>query len=386
MKHHYFDYNATTPLSLEVKERMLRNFGIYGNPSSIHRVGKEAGSKISMARKQIARLIRCDSSNLIFTSGGTESNNLAIKGILHSVSSRPGHIVTSSVEHPSILETCKYFEENYGFRVTYLTVKPNGQIYIDELKKSIKPNTQLITVMLANNEIGSIQPIKEIVTIARQHQIYVHCDAVQAIGKLEVDVEVLGVDSLSLSAHKFYGPKGVGALYVKDPSQLQPLLLGGGQERKLRSGTENVLSIIGMGEASSNAYERLQEDILHCEKLRALMLSHMENIDDYSINGWDDSEQSFLSNTLNIGFKNVNGQELAEMLSHDFNISVSVGSACSNSKQNRKSHVLKAIGLSNEEIDSSIRISFGRFTSEEDVKFFVHALQQSLEKLRMFVV
>ncbi len=388
MNQGYFDYNATTPLSHEVKNVMYNHFETFGNPSSLHQAGREASKKVTLARKQVARLVGCDSTRLIFTSGGTESNNLAIKGKLHSFINRPGHIITSSIEHPSVLEVCQYMQHTFGFRITYLNVNENGQISIDELKRSITPDTQMITVMLANNEIGSIQPIRDIVDIARPYQIYVHCDAVQAIGKLEVDVTDLNVDSLSVSAHKFYGPKGAGALYVKDPSQLHTMIHGGGQEKKLRSGTENVLSIIGMGEASAYAYEHLEEDMQHCKRLRALMLSLMQDtIQDYHINGGHHADSSsFLPNTLNIGFTHVDGQELAEMLSRDFQVSVSVGSACSNSKHQHKSHVLKAIGLSDEQIDSSIRVSFGRYTNEEDVRFFVQSLKTCLEKLRMFVI
>ncbi len=397
MPYLYFDYNATSPLNKQVKAAMQSALEEYGNPSSMHETGKRAKRLVKQARQHAASMLGCKPDQLVLTSGGTEANNLAIQGRLQAYWDNPGHIITSAIEHPSVLEVCRRLTRINGFELTILPVGKQGRISLDALEQAIRPDTQLITVMLANNEVGTIQPIRQVAELAQRHGIFFHCDAVQAAGKLTLDVEELGVDALSISAHKFGGPKGVGALFVKDRATIQPVLCGGGQEGGLRSGTENVLAIIGMGEACKVAADYVQEAAQSGRRLQQRLMALLaDQVNDVSFNGAvvDDSRhgnadgQAYpcLWNTVNMRIAGVDGQELAELLSMDHETAVSVGSACSSGKQQHHSHVLTAMGLPSSEIESSIRISFGRETTDADIEQLVQAITSVVHSLRTYVV
>ena len=272
MKTIYLDNNATTKTDEEVVKAMLPYLlENYGNPSSIYKIGRDTRKAVEEAREKVAKALNCEVNEIYFTSGGSESDNTAIKGIAHSYKNKGNHIITSKIEHPAVLETCKELEKE-GFEVSYIGVDENGIINLKELEASIKPSTILISVMFANNEIGTIQPIKEIGKIAKENNIYFHTDAVQAVGNLKIDVKELNLDSLSLSAHKFYGPKGVGALYVKKGVKFNKFISGGHQEKNKRAGTENVAGIVGLGKAIELAYQDLDK---HNEKIRAVSYTHL---------------------------------------------------------------------------------------------------------------
>ncbi|GIQ69653.1 cysteine desulfurase IscS [Xylanibacillus composti] len=392
MPYYYFDYNATSPISKRVVAAMQRGFEEFGNPSSMHEAGKRAKRLIKQAREQTAAMLGCKPDNLVLTSGGTEANNLAIQGRLQACLNNPGHLVTSAVEHPSVLEVCRHLSLVHGFETTFLSVNKQGHLSPRELEEAIQPNTQLISVMLANNEVGTIQPIRRIAEIARRQRIFFHCDAVQAAGKLPLDVEELGVDALSISAHKFGGPKGIGALYVRDPSSILPILHGGGQEGGLRSGTENVLAIAGLGEACAEAALDVREAAQSGGRLKRKLLTALaERLEDFTVNGvtetgMDDADSASLWNTVNLRIDGVDGQELAEVLSIDHGVAVSVGSACSSGKHQHHSHVLSAMGLAKQEIESSIRISFGKTTTDEAITYLVQAITEAVHSLRSYAI
>jgi cysteine desulfurase len=376
----YFDYNATTPLDPQVLNVIKENLHIFANPSSPHFLGYEAREKVERAREQVAHLIGASPNNIFFTSGGTEANNMVIKGWLHNFLGQPIHIITSAIEHPSVLEVFRYFERR-GAVVTYVSVDSNGYINIDQLKNEIREETRLISVMFANNEIGTIQPIKEIAKIAKENNIFFHTDATQAVGKIPINVIGLEVDALSFSGHKFYGPKGIGVLYLKNPDKIEPLLHGGGQEKGIRSGTENFLAIVGLAKACEIADQEIYEQREHCRHLRQLFIELIrEEIPYCSINGSEDQLRT-LPNTINVCLSDVRGEAVATMLSEVYGIAVSTGSACSTGKKNL-SHVLKAIGLTEEQIRSSIRISFGKFTTDVDIQDFVQCLKTTVFHLR----
>ncbi|MDP5272824.1 cysteine desulfurase family protein [Chengkuizengella axinellae] len=378
----YFDYNATTPLDKQVAQEISEHLFSFGNPSSTHHFGKMAKEKMDHARKQAADLIGASSTNIFFTSGGTEGNNMILKGWLQSFSASPGHIITSCIEHPSILNVCNYFEEN-GFEVTYLPVNELGYVEPKHVELAIQENTQLISIMSANNEIGTIQAISEISSIANQRDIFFHTDAVQAIGKFPLDVKELNVHALTFSAHKFNGPKGIGAVYLKNPSDIFPLIIGGGQEQELRNGTENMIGIIGLGKACEVTKNELEWQREHCQILKQSLIEKLKEIPDCFVNGDVDSQRT-LPNTLNIRLNNIRGEAIAAILNEQYRIAVSLGSACSATKKNL-SHVLLSIGLNEDEIRSSIRISFGKYTTEEDIHFFVNALTNTVSNLRRFL-
>jgi len=373
MKTIYLDYNATTPLDPEVIKTMRPYLeSCFGNPSSSHKYGLEAASAISVARNQLAEMLSCSSEEIIFTSGGSESNNYALKGFAFANRDKGNHIITSSIEHPAILEVCKYLEKN-GFEITYLPVDETGRLSLDEFKKAIRPSTILVSVMLANNEIGTIQPLQAIAKYAHEHDIIVHTDAAQAVGKIHVNIAKLGVDMLSVAGHKFYGPKGVGALYVKKGINLESLIHGANQEDNHRAGTSNVLQIVGIGKAAELVTNNLDEDIEHSKRLRNILLDGLENeIEDMRVNG---HSVFCLPNTLSVSFANIIAYDL---LSNLPSIASSIGSACKSSGAN-VSNTLEQINLPYDYILGTLRLSVGRFTSEKEVLLAISEILKALK-------
>ena len=378
MKNIYFDNAATTKLDDEVLKEMLPYLkDNYGNPSSIYKLGREARKAIEDSREKIAKVLNCKANEIYFTAGGSESDNTAIKGIAKANKKRGNHIITSKIEHPAVLETCKQLEKE-GFKITYISVDEKGIVDLEELKKSIKPNTILITIMFANNEIGTIQPIEEIGKIAKENNIYFHTDSVQAVGSIKIDVQKLNIDSLSLSGHKFYGPKGVGALYVKTGVPFEKFISGGHQERNKRAGTENVAGIVGIGKAIELAYENLDEYNKKIKELRDYYVKQVEEKIPYiKING--DMEKRLPGNS-NISFRFIEGEGL--LLNLDLKgICASSGSACTSGSL-EPSHVLLAIGLPHEIAHGSLRISIGKYNTKEEVDYLVENLVEIIGRLR----
>ncbi len=374
----YMDHSATTPIDPLVVEAMLPFFtSKYGNSSSLHSFGQEAAEALYSAREQVAASIGARPNEIIFTSGGTESDNLAIRGILSDDKDRTQHIITSVIEHPAVLNTCNYLERQ-GHDVTYLPVDSDGIVDVDLMESSIRSNTAIISIMHANNEIGTIQPMEEIASIAKDNDIYLHTDAVQSMGKIPVDVDELGVDMLSLSSHKIHGPKGVGALYVREGTSLNPIRYGGGHEHGLRPGTENISGIVGFAKAATLAVERLATDSKHMCMLRDSIITKVFNsIEDVRLNGHATTR---LPNNVNLSFKYAEGESMLLMLDMA-GIAVSTGSACS-SRSLRASHVLSSIGLEPEYIHGSVRISLGRDNTTKEVEYLVEVLDDTLAKLR----
>ena len=379
----YLDHAASTPVLQEIINEMLPYLGnLYGNPSSIHTYGIKSKIAIQIARKRVAMLIGSKPSEIFFTSGGTESDNLALKGLCKSIRNYQNiknHIITSSIEHDAILETCRYLEKD-GFTVTYLKVDKDGIIDKTELKNHLNEKTALVSIMLANNEIGVIQPIKELSEIVHDFSkmIIFHSDAVQAVGKIPINVKELDLDSLSLSSHKINGPKGVGALYVREKVNFEPLIQGGGQESTLRSGTENVPGIVGLGKASEISMLNLKVNSQYLYYLRDHLIRRInEEICGKILNG---SLEHRLPNNVNFTFLGLNGEDLLTKLDED-GILVSTGSACSANRQ-QESHVLKAIGLNHEEISGSIRITLGIQNTIDDLEKTVIVLKNRITELR----
>jgi cysteine desulfurase len=372
----YLDNAASTPVHDKVIEEMLPYFREqYGNPSSIHKHGRLANMAIQNARKRIATLINADSKEILITSGGTESNNTAIYGIASQSKGR--HIITSSIEHDAILEPCKRLEKE-GYQISFLPVDRYGFVNTEDLKKEISNDTCLITIMHANNEVGTIQPIKEIAQIAREKNIVFHTDAVQAIGKSSVDVKELGVDLLSISSHKINGPKGVGALYIRKGIKISPLILGGGQENGLRSGTENVASIAGFGIACKLAKDNMDENIAHFKKLASKLISRvLAEIPSTILNGHPDVR---IPSNIHFTFLGVSGEDLIIKLDEN-KISASTGSACS-VKIQKASHVLKAMGFSHEQVTGSLRLTVGITNTEQEIDTTVDVLKKVVQELR----
>jgi cysteine desulfurase len=385
----YLDNNATTPIRPEVKELMISGLDIFGNPSSHHSFGKESRKKVEAARKSVADLIGALPEEIYFTSGGSESNNIVLKGsgcaslpgaeCVLGCTGRRGHIITSRIEHPSVLSTCRCLMTNQGYDITFLDVDKDGLINLDDLEKAIRPETVLISIMYANNEIGTIQPIKKISEICKKHNKMFHTDAVQAAGKIELDVKTTGVDFMSLSGHKLYGPKGIGVLFIRKELMVCPLITGGHQERGLRAGTENLLGIIGIGEAARLAKTELYSENERLSKLRDFFeKSIIGSIDNVKINGSIDHR---LPNTSNISFRYIEGEAILYRL--DYNgIAVSTGSACSSGSL-EPSHVLMAIGLDHEMAHGSIRVSLGHNTVQEDIDYTVSVFPEVISSLRM---
>ena len=375
----YADNASTTYVSSEVMNEMLPCFNtIYGNPSSLHSYGRDAAAIVDRARDRIAKAINAERSNEIyFTSGGTEANNWAIKGIARANRAKGNHIITSQIEHDSILESCKELE-NEGFEVTYLPVDKNGLVSITDLIHYIKPTTILVSIMAVNNEIGTIQNIKTISNIVHENGVIFHTDAVQAMGALKMDVTDMEIDVMSMSSHKIYGPKGVGALYVKNGIKIAPIMNGGSQERGKRGGTQNVPAIAGFGKAVEIAVRDITVNQQKLKAIRNYFLDGvMERIPYVKVNGHPHQK---IQGTINLSFEMVEGESLL-MLLDLAGIAVSRGSACS-AGSTKPSHVLKAIGLENELAQSSIRFSFGKSITKDEVDYIITKLAECVEKLR----
>ncbi|NLN14837.1 MAG: cysteine desulfurase NifS [Tissierellia bacterium] len=374
----YMDNAATTPVKKEVLEEMLPFFTEkYGNPSSVYKLGSANRVEVEKAREKVALALGADKSEIYFTAGGSESDNWAIKGAAYKYRDKGNHIITTKIEHHAVLNTCKYLEKQ-GFEVTYLDVDEDGIVKLDDLKRAIRDNTILISVMFANNEIGTIQPIKEIGEIAKEHNILFHTDAVQAIGSIKIDVNELNIDLLSLSAHKFFGPKGVGALYIRKGVRIDNLISGGGQERNKRAGTENVAGIVGLGKAIELAYENFEEKNKYIISLRDRLIEKIEkNIKYVRLNG---HRTQRLPGNVNVSFEFIEGESLLLMLDLN-NIAASSGSACTSGSLD-PSHVLLAIGLSHEIAHGSLRLSLSELNTEEEVDYVVEKLVEIVDRLR----
>jgi cysteine desulfurase len=372
----YLDNAASTQIHEDVLNSMLPYLKEqYGNPSSIHRYGRLAHKAIEKARKQIASLINAEPSEILLTSGGTESNNTALRGI--AMKNISGQIITSSIEHDAILEPCKKLEQN-GFDVDYLPVNKFGMVDSSVLKSHISDKTILVSIMFGNNEVGTIQLISELSKTCNENNIPFHTDAVQAVGKIPLDVKKLGIDLLSISSHKLYGPKGIGALYIKNGIDIDPVILGGGQERGLRSGTENVANIVGFGKACEIAKNNLNENITQIKKLRDILVEKVLNeIPEVVLNG---HPQFRLPNNAHFTFLGVNGEDLIIKLD-EYGIAASTGSACSVNTQ-KASHVLQAMGFSLEQITGSLRLTIGIFNDQKEIDQTVDILKKVVQELR----
>jgi cysteine desulfurase len=378
MRRIYLDYNATTPLHPGVLKAVLPYYkSIFGNASTIYSFGQEARKAIDDAREALAYLIGAEPREIVFTSGGTEADNLALKGVASALKGKGGHIITSSVEHHAVLFVCKYLEK-MGKKITYLPVDRYGLLNPERVKEAITNETVLISIIHANNEIGTIEPIAEIGKIARACGVYFHTDAVQSVGKIPIDVNELGIDLLSLSAHKFYGPKGVGALYIRKGTKIHPLIHGGEQERKRRAGTENVPCIVGLGEAAKIASKEMKQEYSYVKKLRDRLENKIKDKIDYIRFNGHPTER--LPNTSNVSFEFIEGESL--VLNLDLKgIAASTGSACASGSL-EPSHVLSAIGVPPAIAQGSIRFSLGRESKEEDIDYTVENLVEIVGRLR----
>lgn len=374
----YLDYSATTPVKKEVLDEMLPYFSEkFGNPSSLYSLGLSAKTDLNLARAKIAKLIGADEREIYFTSCGTEADNWAVIGTARAKKAKGNHIITTKVEHHALLHTCEYLEKE-GFEVTYLDIDKDGRISLADLENAITDKTILISIMFANNEIGTIQPIKEIAGIARKHEIWFHTDAVQALGNVPIDVKDLGIDMMSMSAHKIYGPKGVGALYIRKGVVIPSFMNGGAQENKRRAGTENMAGIVGFGKAAELAGANLQSHIRHVSELRDYFKDQiLSRIPEVEING---GMKHRLPGNINLIFNYIEGESLL-LLMDAKGICASTGSACSSASLT-PSHVLKALKLPYEKIHSSIRFTIGDFTTKEDIDYAVEEIVQIVERLR----
>ncbi|KPU44960.1 cysteine desulfurase IscS [Oxobacter pfennigii] len=374
----YMDHAATTPTSTEVLNEMLPYFTEkFGNPSSVYSIGRETKSAIEKAREQVAKVLNADTNEIFFTGGGSEADNWALKGVAMANAGKGKHIITTSIEHHAILHVCEYLEKN-GYKVTYLPVDKDGLISIDELKNAVTDETILVSVMFANNEIGTIQNIAEIGKLCREKKVYFHTDAVQAVGNVPIDVKEMNIDLLSLSAHKFYGPKGVGALYIRKGVKIQQLIHGGGQEKSRRAGTENVPGIIGLGKAIEIACLDIQGHAERLIKLRNKLIEGLiEKIPHTRLNGHFEKR---LPGNVNVCFEFIEGESLLLLLD-EMGICASSGSACSSGSLD-PSHVLLAIGLSHEIAHGSLRLSLGEATTDEDIDYILDVLPKIVERLR----
>ena len=374
----YVDHSATTYVKKEVLEEMLPYFTEkFGNASSPYRIGQVNREAVENAREQVAKAINAEAREIYFTAGGSESDNMIIRGIAYANRNKGNHIITSKIEHPAVLETCAALEKE-GFEVTYLSVDENGFISLDELRNSIKETTILVSIMFANNEIGTIQNISEITKITKFKGVYFHTDAVQAVGNVEIDVDKLGIDALSMAAHKFYGPKGIGAAYIKKTVKFAPIITGGHQEKGKRAGTENVPAIVGMGKAIELATANIQEYNKKLMELRDYTIDRILNEIPYvKLNG---DRNSRLAGSVNISFKGIEGESLLLMLDMK-GIEASSGSACTSGSLD-PSHVLLAIGLKHEIAHGSLRLSYGECNTMEDAKYIVDSLKEIVIRLR----
>ena len=374
----YFDHSATTPVDKKVLEEMLPYFTTdFGNPSSVYSIGKKTKEIININRMKIANILGCKVNEIYFTSCGSESDNLILKGIAFGNRSKGNHIITSKIEHPAILNTCKFLEK-FGFRISYINVDQNGIVDLRELENAINRNTILISIMYANNEIGTIEPIEMIAKIAKKHNVYFHTDAVQAVGNVDINVRNQNIGALSLSAHKFYGPKGVGLAYINENINFLRMQDGGHQEKDKRAGTENVAGIVGLGKALELATESMEKNNLKLKSMRDYYISEViKRIKYVKLNG---DVKNRLPGNANISFSGVDGSKLLSELDKR-GICASSGSACSAGLLN-PSHVLLAIGATNNLAKSSLRISFGKENTFEETKYLVDNLEEIINELR----
>lgn len=374
----YMDYAATTFVKPEVLEEMLPFFtNKFGNPSSFYGISRETRMEVDKARSRVAKALNCDLNEVYFTAGGTEADNWAIKGIAFAHKNKGNHIITSKIEHHAVLHACEYLEK-HGFEVTYLDVDSEGRISLEELENAITDKTILVSVMFANNEIGTIQPVKEIGRICRERKIFFHTDAVQAVGNVKVDVKDMNVDLLSLAGHKVYGPKGIGVLYIRKGIRIDNLIHGGGQERTRRAGTENIPAIVGLGKALELATENLEEHKAKLTALRDKLIDGLLKVPYTRLNGAAGNER--LPGNVNVCFEFIEGESI--LLSLDFKgICASSGSACTSGSLD-PSHVLLAIGLPHEIAHGSLRLTLGEGSTEEEVDYVLEVVPPIIERLR----
>jgi cysteine desulfurase len=375
----YLDYNATTPVDPEVAKEIIPYIeSFYGNPSSSYSIGRSNKEAVEKARAQVAGLINCQPDEIYFTSCATESNNLAIKGIAWANREKGRHIITSEIEHPAVTEVCKYLSSQ-GFDITYLPVDQFGRVDPKDVENAIRKDTILITIMHANNEVGTIQPIREIGAIARQNNIVFHTDASQSVGKIETDVDKLGVDLLTIAGHKFYAPKGIGALYIRKGTRIENLMHGGGQEKGIRPGTENVIHTVGLGKACEVALRDFKQNQHNMQfsrdRLINGLISKLGNIVHVNVN-----LENCLPNTLSVAFEKVSAHALASFISND--VLISTGSAC-HSGETTISSVLQAMNIDFRTAAATVRISTGKHTTEEEIDFAVEALVNAIKKLKL---
>ncbi len=379
MRKIYFDHAATTPTDENVAQAMIEYMTTkFGNPSSVHAFGREVRKEVTKARDAIADLIGAANGNeIFFTSGGSESDNFALKGIAFANQKKGNHIITTQIEHHAILHTCQWLEK-HGFDVTYLPVDADGLVSLDDVKAAITDKTILISVMFANNEVGTIQPIKEIGAIAKEKGIYFHTDAVQAVANVPIDVQEMNIDLLSLSGHKFYGPKGIGVLYIRRGVKIEAVQMGGAQERNLRAGTENVPAIVGLGIAARNAKRELTEKAAHLTKLRDKLIQGIQTrISNVKLNGHPTKR---LPGNVNVSFRFIEGEAL--LLNLDIKgIAASSGSACTSGSLD-PSHVLLALGLTHETAHGSLRMTLGKMNTEADIDYVLEILPEIVTRLR----
>ena len=381
MKQVYMDHAATTPVDQEVVNTMIPYFTKhYGNPSSLHFFGENAQESMQHARDKVAHLLHAQHDEIIFTSGGTESDNIALKGVAYANKkkrkTKGPHVITSAIEHPAVLQTCKHLEEE-GFKILYLPVDKHGLIDPKDVEQAITKDTFLISIMYANNEIGTIEPINKIGAIARDHNVYFHTDAVQAVGKTPIDVHRENIDLLSLSAHKMYGPKGTGALFIRNGVKLKPFIHGGGHEKGIRSSTQNVPGIVGLGKASELAAQRMDQDMKNMKELRNLLIKGVLSIEQSYLNGHPTKR---LVNNAHFRFNAIEGESLLLSLDEK-GIAASTGSACS-SQTLQASHVLLAIGLKPADAHGSLRLSLGKMNTEGEIKYVLETLPDIVDQLR----
>lgn len=378
MRKVYLDYSATTPVKDEVLQEMIPYFTQnFGNPSSLYTLGLEAKAALDKAREQVAGLINADVKEVFFTGCGSEADNWALTGVANALKDKGNHIITTKIEHHAMLHTCEFLEKN-GYEVTYLDVEADGTVRPETLEAAITDKTILISVMFVNNEVGTIEPIKELAAIAKKHKILFHTDAVQALANVPIDVKDLGIDLMSMSAHKIYGPKGVGAMFMRKGLRLPSFIHGGAQEMGRRAGTENLAGIVGFGKAAEMARENLENHIKHCSELRNYLVERVTSeIPDTFVNG---SMEHRHPGNANITFKYIEGESILLLLDYK-GISVSTGSACS-SKSLKPSHVLEALGVPVEMIHGTVRFTVGDFTTKEDIDYVVDSLKEVVEKLR----
>lgn len=379
MRQVYLDYSATTPVKDEVLSAMLPYFTKqFGNPSSLYTIGLESKEAVENARGSVAALIGASPQEIYFTGCGSEADNWAVFGTADKLKEKGNHIITTKIEHHAMLHSCQFLEK-HGFEVTYLDVEPDGTVKPETLEAAITDKTILLSIMMVNNEVGTIEPIAELAAVAKKHGILFHTDAVQALANVEIDVKALGVDMMSLSAHKIYGPKGIGALYIRKGLRISNYLHGGGQENGRRAGTENLAGIVGFGKAAELAKAQLSEHIAHCRSVRDYLVKRIiDEIPDTFVNG---SMEHRHPGNANITFKFIEGESILLMLDYK-GIAVSTGSACS-SKSLEPSHVLTAMGVPVEMVHGTVRFTVGDFTTKEDIDYVVESLKEIVEKLRM---